>query len=177
MSNRVILASFADQHDALEAVRSLRAAGIAVRDVYSPHAIHGMDEALGLRPTRLTWVCFVCGAIGLFGMLRFQNWANAVDWPINVGGKPWNSLPAEAPVAFEMWVLLAAFGSVLACLAICRLYPGKRVAAAAARVTDDRYAVAVDASPAITRAELRRLLAASGAVDIEEQVVATEEEK
>jgi hypothetical protein len=176
MSTRVIVASFADQHDALEAVRSLRRAGQAVRDVYSPHAIHGMDEALGLRPTRLTWVCFVCGAIGLFGMLWFQNWANSVDWPINVGGKPWNSLPAEAPVAFEMLVLLAAFGSVLACLAICRLYPGKRVAAAA-RVADDRYAVAVDASPAITPAALRRLLAASGAVDIEEQVVATEAEK
>lgn len=175
MSTRVILASFADQHDALEAVRSLRAAGHAVRDVYSPHAIHGMDEALGLRPTRLTWVCFACGAIGLVGMLWFQNWANAIDWPINVGGKPWNSLPAEAPVAFEMLVLLAAFGSVLACLAICRLYPGKRVATAA-RVTDDRYAVAVDASPAITRAELRRLLAANGAVDIDEQHVATEEE-
>lgn len=174
MSERTILASFADEHDALDVVRTLRAAGYRVRDVYSPHAIHGMDEALGLRPTRLTWVCFVCGAVGLFAALWLQNWANAIDWPINVGGKPWNSLPAEAPVAFEMLVLLAAFGSVLACLAVCRLYPGKRVAAAA-RVTDDRYAVAVDASPALPRGELRRLLSEKGAVEIAEQLGAVEE--
>ena len=174
MSERTILASFADEHDALDAIRSLRAAGCRVRDVYSPHAIHGMDDALGLRPTRLTWVCFLCGAIGLLGMLWFQHWANAIDWPINVGGKPWNSLPAEAPVAFETLVLLAAFGSVIACLAVCRLYPGKRVAAAA-RVTDDRYAVAVDASPAHPSGELRRLLFQKGAVEISEQLGAVEE--
>lgn len=174
MSQRVVMASFADQHDVLDAVRALRSRGYCVRDVYSPHAIHGIDDAMGLRPTRLTWVCFVCGAIGLFGALWFQNWANAVAWPINVGGKPWNALPAEVPVAFEMLVLSAAFGSVLACLAVCRLYPFKR-GVTAPGATDDRYVVAIEASPSLPRSELTQLLFDCGAVDIDDRLVAEDE--
>ncbi len=176
MSSRVVLASFADEHDVLDAVRTLRTRGYTVRDVFSPHAIHGMDEAMGLRPTRLTWVCFVCGAIGLFGMLWFQNWANAVDWPINVGGKPWNSLPAEAPVAFEMLVLLAAFGSVIACLAVNRLYPGK-ADATPPRATDDRYVVAIDVTPASPREHLTQTLESCRVVDVEDRLVAAEDKR
>ena len=101
MSNNIALAYFDHEQDVLHATAELRARGVEVLDVYSPHAIHGMDEALGLRPSRLTWVCFLCGAFGVLGALWFQHWANAVDWPIDVGGKPWNSLPAEAPVAYD----------------------------------------------------------------------------
>ncbi len=29
-----------------------------------PYAVHGMDEAMGLKPSRLTWVCFGAGLLG-----------------------------------------------------------------------------------------------------------------
>lgn len=147
MNERITLLTFDHEHDVLTATADLRRRGFRVLDVYSPHPIHGMDEALGLRPTRLTWVCFICGAIGALGMLWFQHFVNAVQWPINVGGKPWNSLPAEAPVAFEMLVLLAAFGSVFACLAVCRLFPGKRPRDVYEGVSNDKYVIAVAESP------------------------------
>lgn len=171
-SRRMTLATFAHPDDALAATRALRAAGYPVRDVYSPHPIHGIEDALGLPPSRLTWVCFAGGLLGVVGMLWFQHWANAVDWPLNVGGKPWNSLPAEVPVAFEMGVLLAAFGSVAACLAVCGLRPGKQPDPLALGATDDQYVVAIDES--LLAAQPRRLhllLKSHGAREISERLV------
>lgn len=171
MSTRIILATFGHEEDVKAAAASLRHHGYPIRDVYSPHAIHGMDHALGLRPSRLTWVCFVCGLVGLVGMLWFQHWVSAIDWPINVGGKPWNSLPAEVPAAFEMMILLAAFGSVLACLAACRLYPGRQPPRINPRVSDDLYVIALSESPrAGDRDELRALLRQYDVVGVEERI-------
>ena len=153
MNKVITLAYFEHEHDVLEATAELRHQGVEIVDVYSPHAIHGMDEALGLRQSRLTWICFICGAVGAVGAFWFQHWANAVDWAINVGGKPWNSMPAETPVAFEMMVLLAAFGSVAACLLVCRLFPGKSAASVVAGVTDDQYVIALPAATAVAEGE------------------------
>jgi len=175
MSRRITLATFGHEHDALTAAAELRRHGFQLIDVYSPHAIHRMDEVLGLKPSRLTWVCFVCGAVGAIGMLWFQHWASAVSWPINVGGKPWNSLPAEVPVAFEMLVLLAAFGSVLAFFAVSRLFPGKRPDASARGATDDKYVIAIDESPGASDAvTLDQLLCAHGVAEVRERIVEEE---
>jgi hypothetical protein len=171
MSHRITLATFEHEHDVLSASAELRRRGFPVLDVYSPHSIHGMDAALGLRPSRLTWVCFVCGAIGGLGMLWFQHWVNAVQWPINVGGKPWNSLPAEAPVAFEMLVLLAAFGSVLACLLACRLFPGRRPHDLYEGVTDDVYVIALgEAAHLGGPSELQSVLRQYDVLEISERI-------
>ena len=88
---------------------------------------HGLDRALGLRPTRLPWVCFLLGLSGAVTMAAFQYWATAVSWPINVGGKPWNSLPAFVPVTFEMMVLCAGVGTVAAFFWSTGLKPGRRL--------------------------------------------------
>jgi hypothetical protein len=68
---------------------------------------------------------------------------SAQDWPLNVGGRPWNSWPAFVPVAFEMMVLCAGLGVVLTWLVVCRLYPGKTSILAAPKVTDDAFVLEV----------------------------------
>lgn len=169
MSQRITLASFGHERDVLQATAALRRHGYPIIDVYSPHAIHGIDEAMGLKPSRLTWVCFICGAIGALGMFWFQHWTNAVQWPLNVGGKPWNSIPAETPVAFEMLVLLAAFGSVFACLFVCRLFPWRDANPNFDGVTDDRYMIAVgELGQRGTAAELKHILEQFDLLEIKE---------
>jgi len=143
MKTPAIIVKCAAERDLRDAVSALRAGGVHVDDVYSPYALHGLDQQLGWPGSRLGWACFAAGAFGFGGMFWFQQWTAAIDWPINVGGKPWNSWPAELPVAFEAMVLLAGFGTVLAFLAACRLYPGKPPACPPARVTDDEFAVLV----------------------------------
>ena len=123
MSDRVLLATFDHEDDLLAATDAVRRKGFRIVDAFTPYAVHGLERAMGLRPSRLTWVCFVCGMFGALGMLWFEHWTASIDWRLDVGGKPWNSLPSDVPVAFEAAVLLAAFGSVFALFAVSRLFP------------------------------------------------------
>lgn len=172
MSERVLLATFDHEQDVLEATAEMRRRGYRILDVFSPCAIHGLDRALGLKQSRLTWVCFICGLVGAVGMLWFEHWTAAVNWPIDVGGKPWNSWPSDAPAAFELAVLLAGFGSVFALFAVSRLYPGKRVRFAIDRVTDDRFVLVLDQADAtFDAAQVESLLSRFNVLELEERVV------
>ena len=171
MSDRVLLATFEHEDDLLSAVSAVRERGLTIRDVYSPYAVHGLDRAMGLKPSRLTWICFVCGMLGAVGMLWFEHWSASTNWPLDVGGKPWNSLPSDIPVAFEAAVLLAGFGSVFALLVACRLYPGKRVSPMNRRITDDQFVMVVDDLDAAFNSDaVSQLLSSFHAVAIEERL-------
>ena len=132
---------FEDEHDLVNAARECRKRGIPVLDVVSPFPIHGIDEVLGIRPSRLGWVTMVGGALGLLLGLGFQYWSSATDWPLNIGGKPFDSLPAFIPVAFETTVLLAGLGTAFFLLFRSRLWPGKKALPGMESTTDDRHAL------------------------------------
>ncbi len=172
MSTRVVTATFEHQDDLLAATTAVRKSGLKIIDAFTPYAVHGLDRAMGLRPSRLTWVCFICGMIGAFGMLWFQHWTAAISWSLDVGGKPWNSLPSDAPVAFESAVLLAGFGSVFALFAVSRLYPGKQPQIVDPRVTDDHFVLVIDETDArFNLASLTAMLQQFDLVSIEERLV------
>lgn len=142
MSERAFVVVFEDEHAIVEATRAAREAGLVIHDVYTPYAVHGLDEAMGLKRSRLTWVCFAAGVTGLAAGVGLQLFASVTSWPLNVGGKPNNSMPAFLPVAFEVTVLFAALITVFALFVRARLYPKLR-ARAIERVTDDRFALAL----------------------------------
>jgi hypothetical protein len=141
MTRRLLVGVFEREEDVREAASAARNEGLDIVDVFAPYALHGLDRAMGLRPSRLPWVCFLLGLFGAVMMLFFQYWATAVSWPLDVGGKPWNSLPAFVPVTFEMMVLCAGVGTVGAFIWATGLRPGRRSALANLRVTDDRFAL------------------------------------
>jgi hypothetical protein len=143
MSQKIILASFGQEEHLLRAVQATQAHNWHIVDVYAPYPIHGLEEVLGWRRSWLPAACLLGGVAGVGLALWFQFWTTAQDWPINVGGRPWNSLPAFVPVAFESMVLLAGFGLVFAWLFRCRLYPGNSTRPPVAGVTNDRFALAV----------------------------------
>ena len=144
MSQRYLLATFSHEDDLLAATTAVRGKGMNIVDAFTPFPVHGLDRAMGLNPSRLTWVCFICGMIGVTGMLWFEHMAASVWWPIDVGGKPWNALPSDLPVAFEAAVLLGGFGSVFALFGVSRLYPGKQPRTFPARTTDDQFVLVID---------------------------------
>lgn len=169
MSRRIV-ASFDREDRLLAAVTRARAKGIRVGDVHSPCPVHGLDEALGLRPTRLGIVCFALGATGASVAMAFQYWTHSSSWPLNVGGRPFNAWPAYLPVAFEVMVLMAGIGTVLAFLAVSRLFPGRRAELPGPRATDDLYIVVVPAEEGIVdTAAVLALFRAEGAVAVEER--------
>lgn len=171
-THRVLVATFDREDRVMAALPALRDRGYRIRDVFAPYAVHGMDRAAGIAPSRIGWVCGAAGLAGAALMLLFQVWVSAADWTINVGGKPFASLPAFVPVAFEAGVLAAGLTTVGALFAVSRLYPGKDAALADPRVTDDHFAVVIDEVDAdFDSEEVRGLLAGFGAVSAEERAL------
>ena len=91
-----------------------------------PLPIHGIDDVLGIRRSRLTIVCFVAGLVGCAVGLLAQYWTSAVDWPLDIAGKPFDSLPAFVPVAFELTVLFGGLATALVLLGPQPPVAGKR---------------------------------------------------
>jgi hypothetical protein len=170
MSRRIVLGIFENEAGLLEATRESRQSGLKIVDAYTPYAVHGLDEAMGLRPSRLPWICFGAAIVGAALKLWFEFWATMGDWPINVGGKPWNSLPAFVPVTFEVMVLSAGLTTVFAFLAISRLRPAKRPVLVASGITDNRFVLVLEQSDAHSDFNLiQRLLEKHAPVAVEER--------
>ncbi len=171
MNTRLFIAWFEREHDILAAVRAARARGWRIRDTYTPYAVHGLDRASGLRRSRLPYICLAFALLGATAKLWFQIWTSAGDWPVNVGGKPFASVPAFVPVTFEITVLFAGLGTVLAFLIRSKLRPGAAPRLMPERVTDDRFAIVVDQHDARFDArEADRFFRSLHAVDTAEHV-------
>jgi hypothetical protein len=167
--NRNLMGVYEKEHEVIRATCTLRERGYEIVDVFTPYPVHGLDRAMGLRPSRITWVCFALGALGAAGMLWFQIWASAVDWAVNVGGKPLVSLPAFIPVTFEMAVLMAGLGTIATLLLRARLFPWVKPALAHPRVTDDRFVLAIRQTDAdLDPGMAERLMRECGAVEVHE---------
>jgi ActD protein len=162
-----LVATFADSRALVEAVATVRAHGFKVYDVYTPCPVHGLDEAMGIRPSRLPYVTLAAAALALAATVAFEFYAAVFDWPLNVGGKPDNSTLAFVPIAFEMTVLAGGLATAAAFLLNSRLFPGAMPAVAAPGVTDDRFAVALRWRPNVfDTGKARHLLVQSGATRI-----------
>lgn len=103
---------FSDDEKILVAAEKMRLAGYKKFDAITPFPVHGMEEAVGIKRSGIPNITFGAALLGLGCGLYLQYWTSAVDWPINVGGKPFFSIPAFIPVTFELTILFAALFSV-----------------------------------------------------------------
>ncbi len=116
-----VLAEFDTPGALIRAARKVKDAGYTEFDCYSPFAIHGIDDAMGIKRTILPVLVFCGGVAGLIGGVFLQWWMNAYDWPWNVSGKPTWSIPANVPIAFETTILLSVFTAFFGMWALNKL--------------------------------------------------------
>lgn len=143
MRKSIAFAEFKDDAALLKAATELKRKGIKLYDAFSPFPIHGIDEVLDEKRSRLPIVCFIAASMGCLGAMYFQYWSSSVDWPINVGGKPFFSIPAFLPVTFEVTVLSGGLISVFAFFVRSQLFPGKGLKMPHPNVTDDGFWIGV----------------------------------
>lgn len=158
-------ASFADPEGLLQAVQWLRGEGYEVLDTYTPFPVHGMDEAMGLKPSRLPRACLAFAILGLTLAFGFQIWSSAFDYPLRMGGKPLIALPAFIPVAFELTVLLAGLGVVASFFLVARLRPRLRITDLHPGANDDRFIVVARLAPDVQFPAVAQALGAKGALE------------
>ena len=169
-SRRYVAAFFTDEDDLKASAAEARLRGFKIYDVYSPFPIHGMDDAVGLKPSRLTWVAFAGGVLGLATAVFLQVWTSAYDWAVNIGGKPFNSIPLWVPVSFELTVLFAGLSAIFALFWVCGLSPFSKQKSFKG-VNDDRFVLVLDDSDAsLSKEKAGRLFEKYGAVEVKEGV-------
>lgn len=113
-----LLAEFSDPGALLHAAAAAREAGFKHFDTHTPFPVHGMDRAMGLGNSRVGIFALGGGLTGLSAGLLMQWWMNAVDYPLNISGKPFFAVESVVPVTFELTILLAAIGAVAGMFAL-----------------------------------------------------------
>ena len=171
-SRNFVLGVYDDEDVLLKAVRKIRRAGVKIDEVYSPFPVHGLDDELGYKKSRLPIAAFMFGTLGTTLALTMQIWMLGIDWPMIIGGKNYIAGPDLVPVTFELTVLLAAFGMVFTFLVASDLKPWKDPKMLDLRITDDRHVMAIDLAKNKNKAEsLEGLLKDSGAIEVNDKEV------
>lgn len=162
---------FNDEDTVLHAVEKVRGSGVKIHEVYTPYPVHGLDEVLGYKRTRLPIAAFLFGLTGTSIALTMQIWMLGFDWPMNIGGKDPISLPAFIPVTFELTVLLAALGMVATFFIVSDMKPYKIPNTFDIRSTDDKHIMAIDlgSNAGKNKNDLVSLLKNAGAVEVNEK--------
>ena len=116
-----LIAEFTDHEDLTRAVEATRKAGYARLDVYAPFPMRDLARSLGYHPRILPWIAVLAGAFGAALQYFLQYWMNAVDYPLNVGGRPLHAWPAFIPATIIVAILWAGAATLIGMLVILRL--------------------------------------------------------
>ncbi|MDR9398024.1 DUF3341 domain-containing protein [Salibacter sp.] len=131
----------------VDGIKHVQSKGIKVNDAYSPFPVHGLEDVLGIKWTRLAIAAFLFGLTGLALSMLAINYFMIIDWPMNIGGKPsfnfYENLPAFVPIIFEFTVLCAAHGMAITYFFRNMTFPGMPARNPHPRTTDDHFAVEI----------------------------------
>lgn len=180
-----VIGEYDDVTTVMNAAVKFRDAGFKRWDVYSPFPIHGIDKAMGTKPTILPWIVLLCGLTGMtagivltiFTMatevdIPFMPWVDGlVGYPFLISGKPYNSFPAFIAVIFELTILLSAFGAVFGMFILNKLpmlYNPLLTSDRFRRATNDRFYIGVESrDAAFDEEKVAAMLRDSGASAVE----------
>lgn len=163
---KYILGHFADPDEMMHGIDKLQENNIPVYDVFTPMPIHGIEDKLGVKRSRLPIAAFCFGATGTLTAFTMVYYMLVHDWPMNIGGKPAFAMPDFIPVMFELTVLFGAFGMVGTFFFKNHLFPGRAPRVMDLRASNDRFIIAIDAQEVKDAKKVDSLLKDAGAVEV-----------
>ena len=187
-----VMAEFKTPGALMEAAEKVREAGYKWWDCCTPFPVHGLDKAMGIKPTILPVMVFFAGLTGTTVAFCLQTFTNSTDWnfwamvwvtgyPYLISGKPLLSLPAFIPVMFELTILFSALTAVFAMFimnGLPRLHHPLFAKERFAKVTDDRFYIVIESrDPKFFPDRTMKLLESLGAEHVEEVEDSTEVEE
>ncbi|HEY0404283.1 MAG TPA: DUF3341 domain-containing protein [Pyrinomonadaceae bacterium] len=113
-----LMAEFDNPTDLVAAAREAYEAGYRKINGYSPFPIEELQEAIGFHKTGMPLIVLIGGVIGAVLGYGMQYYLAVIDYPLNVGGRPFHSWPSFVPITFEMTVLCAGLAAVFGMLAL-----------------------------------------------------------
>jgi hypothetical protein len=168
-----LLAEFKTADDLLKAAARTYREGYRAIDAFSPVPIHGLAEAMGQNDRTISKIVLGGGLMGCLGGYSLAYWTSAIDYPLNIGGRPLHSWPAFIVPTFETTILLAAISAVVGMLALNGLpmpyHPVFNVKRFREHASSDALFLVIEATDAKFDAMgTRRFLESLGATEINE---------
>ena len=166
------MAEFDDANALVEAAKRTYAEGYGKMDAYSPFPIEPVWEAMDVHDRPVSFFVLCGGIVGMFAGFGLCYWVSTIAYPLNIGGRPFNSWPSFIPVTFELTILLASFAAVISMLALNGLpmpyHPVFNVPSFA-RASQDKFFLAIEAvDPKFDRARTFEFMKTLGAREINE---------
>lgn len=144
-----VAALFDTPDDIFHAAQKVSNSGYKKYDVHTPYPIHGMDDAMNLKPTKLGYVTFIFGLLGVTIALLMIGYMSGIDYRNIIGGKPFFALPPSMPVAFELTVLFAALLTIIFTLFVFnrlpKIFHPLMDTEYMKRVSTDKYGIIIEA--------------------------------
>jgi len=113
-----LVAEFDSAEKLIHACEEAKRRGYSRLGAYTPYPVHEVWHALGHHKSHLPLIVLIGGILGLFGGLGLQYWSSVIEYPMNVGGRPYASWIAFIPPAFETMILVAALFCILGMFAL-----------------------------------------------------------
>lgn len=165
-----IIGVYDDPDVLVSAILKIREKGIKIKNVFSPFPVHGVFEALNLK-TRLPYLTFIYGVIGVSVSFAFLYWTSVVSYPLKFGGKPLNSL-SFIIIMFIATIFVDTLLTFMTFFIRQKLGPGKKVVMIDPRTTDDKFAIVIEKDPELSAddiSQINKVLEETGAVEIAEK--------
>jgi ActD protein len=168
-----LLAEFKTADDLLSAAGRSYREGYRAIDAFSPVPIHGLAEAMGQNDRTISKIVLGGGIMGCLGGFSLAYWTSAIDYPLNIGGRPLNSWPAFIVPTFETTILLAAISAVVGMLALNGLpmpyHPVFNVKRFREHASSDALFLVIESTDGkFDRVATRKFLESLGATEINE---------
>jgi hypothetical protein len=168
-----MIAMFSTPDAAKSAAAHLRQTGFRTVEAYTPYPVEGLGEIIHPgRQLYLPLLMFVGAIFGAASGYWIQYWDEALNYPLNVGGRPYNSWPAFIVGTFEFMLLVAVaagFFGLLAASRLPKLYHPIFESKVFERASRDRFLLCIEASdPSFDAASIRAAFERLGAERIEE---------
>lgn len=143
MSKKYLVGVFDDEHTLVEAFEKVLEKGVNIDEVYTPYPIHEVLHGMK-KKTRITHAAFFYGLFAAVGLLGFMYYAAVIDWPLNFGGKPFNTFPSFIVVSIVATILSITLLTLFTFSARAKVFPGKKADIVDIRATDDKFVIVID---------------------------------
>jgi hypothetical protein len=167
-----IAALFDTPDSIIDAAKKIKEAGYKNYDINTPYPIHGMDDIITTKQSKLGYITLFCGFSAAAFILSFMWWTIAINYPLVIGGKPFFPLPAFVPITFEFTVLLGVLSTVFGMIAVAFNMPNNSHPLHDTKymqsVTSDKYGAVIEADdPQFETAKIIEYLKSLGGKNIE----------
>jgi hypothetical protein len=170
MSSSHLIGVFDDETGLVKAVEEIRGKDLIIEEVYTPYPIHEVIHAMGNK-SKLQIFAYFYGLFGAIAILGFLYWTSVISWPINYGGKPFNSFPSFIIITIVLTIFIVTILSLATFSGRAKLWPGKKHKTYDKRATDDKFVIVVskDETDPGELVTIQGIMKANGAVEIREE--------